>query len=102
MSLPLPTGERVGVRGAAPGAPALTPASSLGRWAHRHARWIFPAPAVLLVAVIIAYPIVYTVWMSLQEWFISSLTPPKFTGLANYQKILFGDVRFREAFGRTV
>jgi multiple sugar transport system permease protein len=54
------------------------------------------------VAVIIAYPIVYTVWMSLQEWFISSLTPPKFTGLANYQKILFGDVRFREAFLRTV
>jgi multiple sugar transport system permease protein len=90
------------VRGAAPGAPALTPASSFGRWAHRHARWLFPAPAVLLVAVIIAYPIVYTVWMSLQEWFISSLTPPKFAGLANYQKILLGDDRFRWAFLRTV
>ena len=103
MTLPLPSGERVGVRGAAaPGAPALAPASSLARWAHRHARWLFPAPAVLLVAAIIAYPIVYTVWMSLQEWFISSLTAPKFIGLANYQKILVADARFREAFFRTV
>jgi multiple sugar transport system permease protein len=74
----------------------------VGRWAHRNARWIFPAPAVLLVAAIIAYPIVYTVWMSLQEWFISSLTAPKFIGLANYQKILGADPRFRDAFFRTL
>ena len=46
-------------------------------------RWLFPAPAVVLVAVIIAYPIFYTVWMSLQDWFASSLTPPKLVGLAN-------------------
>jgi multiple sugar transport system permease protein len=57
---------------------------------------------VLLVAAIIVYPIVYTVWMSLQDWFASSLTPPKFIGLANYQKILVGDPRFREAVVRTL
>ena len=39
-----------------------------------------PRPRVLLVAVIIVYPIVYTVWMSLQEWSASSLTPPRFIG----------------------
>src|SRR5581483_5768177 len=72
------------------------------RFGHRHARWIFPAPAVLLVAAIIAYPIVYTVWMSLQDWFVSSLTPPRFIGVANYRKILFGDDRFRGAFLRTL
>ena len=63
-------------------APHVERSGPFGRWAHRHARWLFPAPAVLLVAAIIAYPIVYTVWMSLQEWFASSLTPPKFIGLA--------------------
>jgi multiple sugar transport system permease protein len=74
----------------------------LGRWAHRHARWLFPAPAVLLVAVIIVYPILYTVWMSLQEWFASSLAAPQFVGLANYHKIALADARFQEAVGRTV
>lgn len=74
----------------------------VGRWAHRHAPWLFPAPAAHLVAAIIAYPIAYTGWMSLQEWYASSLTAPKFIGVANYQKIVLGDPRFREAFVRTV
>jgi len=74
----------------------------LGGWAHRHARWLFPAPAIFLVVAIIAYPIAYTVWMSLQEWYASSLTAPKFIGLANYEKIAVGDPRFREAVVRTV
>jgi multiple sugar transport system permease protein len=87
---------------AVPASPGISASGRLGRWAHRHAAWLFPTPAVLLVAAIIAYPIAYTVWMSLQEWFISSLTAPKFIGLANYQKILLGDDRFREAFFRTL
>jgi multiple sugar transport system permease protein len=73
-----------------------------GRWAHRHARFLFPAPAVVLVAAIIAYPIAYTGWMSLQEWFASSVTPPKFIGLANYQRIVTADARFHHALARTV
>jgi multiple sugar transport system permease protein len=57
---------------------------------------------VLLVAVIIVYPIVYTGWMSLHEWSASSLTRPRFIGLANYGKILLSDARFREAVARTI
>ena len=74
----------------------------LGRWAHRHARWLFPAPAMLLVAAIVAYPIAYTAWMSAQEWAVSSLTPPRFVGGANYAKLLGDDSRFREAVARTI
>ena len=74
----------------------------LTRWAHRHAQWLFPAPAVLLVAVLIVYPIAYTGWMSFQEWSASSLSPPRFVGAANYTKILVGDARFREAVARTI
>jgi multiple sugar transport system permease protein len=76
--------------------PART-SGAVGRFVHRHARWIFPAPAVLLVAVIIVYPVVYTLWMSLHEWAISSVVRPRLVGLANYQKILFVDRDFREA-----
>ncbi len=71
-------------------------------WAHRHARWLFPAPAVIVVVVIVVYPIAYTGWMSLHEWFASSLTGPRFIGLANYTKIVLGDPRFREAVVRTI
>jgi multiple sugar transport system permease protein len=74
----------------------------LMRFAHRHARYIFPAPAFLVVGLIIVYPVFYTGWMSFQEWFASSLTLPKFIGGANYQRILTADPRFREAFFRTV
>ncbi len=72
------------------------------RFAHRHARFIFPAPAVITVALIIVYPLLYTGWMSLQQWYASSLTLPKFIGLANYQQILIADQRFQHAFFRTL
>ena len=57
---------------------------------------------MLLVAVIIVYPILYTVWMSLQEWSASSLVGPRFIGMANYHKIALADARFQEAVGRTI
>jgi multiple sugar transport system permease protein len=91
-----------GARAAAPTIARVRAPRRLGGWGHRNARWLFPAPAVFLVAAIIVYPIVYTVWMSLQDWFASSLTLPKFIGLANYRKILVGDPRFREAVVRTL
>ena len=74
----------------------------VSRFVHRHARYIFPAPAFIVVGLIVVYPVFYTGWMSLQEWFASSLTPPTFIGTANYQKILVADPRFREAFFRTL
>ena len=95
MSVPAATAD-LAARGPAPTASGLRAVAP-----HRHARWIFPAPAVLLVAAI-TYPVVYTVWMSLQDWFASSLTPPKLVGLANYRRILFGDPRFQMAVVRTL
>ena len=83
-------------------APGGVGVSRVSRFIHRNARYIFPAPAFLVVGVIIVYPVIYTGWMSLQEWFASSLTLPKFIGTANYQKILTADPRFREAFFRTL
>ena len=72
------------------------------RLAHRYAAFIFPAPAVIVVALIIVYPVLYTGWMSLQEWFASSVTLPKFIALANYQHLILADRRFQEAFFRTL
>jgi len=74
----------------------------ISRFTHRYAHFIFPAPALLMVACIIVYPVLYTGWMSLTEWFASSLTPPKFIAIENYTRIISADPRFREAFFRTI
>ncbi len=74
----------------------------ISRFTHRYAWLIFPAPAVLLVGLIIVYPVFYTGWMSLQEWYASSLTPPKFIALSNYWQAITADPRFQDAFFRTL
>jgi len=76
--------------------------SGLSYYAQRHARHLFPAPAFIVVGLIIVYPVFYTGWMSLQEWFASSLTPPKFIAIENYIRIITADPRFRDAFFRTI
>lgn len=53
------------------------------RWLH----WVLLAPALLLMAVMLYYPMIGTVFESFQE--TSFLSPdPKFVGLAMYQKIV--------------
>ncbi len=66
----------------------------------RHVRWIFPLPALLFVLVMMAFPIGYTVWISLTGWSLSAGTPPTFIGLKNYAAV-FQDARFGLAVLRT-
>lgn len=77
-------------------------AARVSRATHHYAPYIFPAPAVVTIVLIIVYPMLYTGWMSLHEWFPSSLTPPKFVGAANYVRLLLTDGRFHEALVRTL
>lgn len=82
--------------------PAAPLRGRLSRFAHRHARLLFPAPAVLVIGLVIAYPVAYTGWMSLQEWVIASTPRPRFIGLAHYQHLLTRDTRFHQALLRTL
>ncbi len=75
---------------------------AITRFVDRRAGWIFPAPAVLALFLLMIFPVVYTLWMSLQDWFVSSVTPPKFIGLMNYVRIFTGDERFRNAIVLTL
>jgi multiple sugar transport system permease protein len=91
--------------GGLPPSAAPTPArfdARVARFGHRYAPYIFPVPAVVVILLTIVYPVLYTGWMSLHDWFASSLTPPKFVALANYGHIVTADPRFREAFFRTL
>ena len=60
-----------------------------------------PAPAVMAIAAMMIFPVVYTFWLSFHEWFASSPKAPTFIGLDNYAKLILTDPRFQGAFLRT-
>jgi len=59
----------------------------------------FAIPALLVVGVVIVFPWLYTLYMSLHDWQVAS--PRVFVGLDNYAD-LAGNARFRGAVGRTL
>src|SRR5438105_2552192 len=67
--------------------------------ARRSALYWFIVPALLAIVAIIAFPWVFTLWMSLFDWKIGSSRT--FTGLGNYGALLT-DQRFIEAIGHTL
>jgi multiple sugar transport system permease protein len=62
-------------------------------WMDRNLKWVFTLPAVLFIALMVAFPIVYTGRISFYEWSMSAITPPKWVGLDNYVTLL-KDLRF--------
>jgi multiple sugar transport system permease protein len=57
-------------------------------------------PALLAMAVIMAFPLIYLIFMSVHKWSMIGYTPPAFVGPANFLA-LAGDQRFIDALGRT-
>lgn len=65
------------------------------------ASWLFPLPAVLVVAIMLAYPVGYTVWLSLHDLSPFNLDKPAWIGFENYATLL-KDTRFHAALERTI
>jgi len=70
-------------------------------FSYRYAPYIFPAPAVITILAIIAFPIIYVFRMSLYEWFMMGKSIPYFVGIKNYYRLLSEDPRFWYAVLRT-
>ncbi|MBE7555530.1 MAG: sugar ABC transporter permease [Anaerolineales bacterium] len=68
----------------------------------RHFAWIMPAPAVLIMLILMAFPIAYTVYLSVTKWSPTSFGSPEFIGLENYIKLITEDSRFLNAVWRTL
>jgi multiple sugar transport system permease protein len=75
--------------------------SSRALFSERNARYLMPAPAVIAIAAMMAFPVGYTFWLSFHEWFASSPKGPVFVGLENYSKLILTDPRFQGALVRT-
>lgn len=60
--------------------------------------WLFSLPAVLIVAAVIVFPWIFTLYMSVQDWKIGGEV--EFVGLRNFIE-LFKDPRFIESMAHT-
>lgn len=60
-------------------------------------RWeplAFASPSLGLIALVIAFPLAYSFWLSLQNFDLSVGSDYEFVGAKNYVEALFGDSRF--------
>lgn len=70
-------------------APPTTPARiSEGKRAERRLGWLLCAPAAVVMLAVTAYPIAYSVWLSLQRYDLRFPDEREFTGLSNYAAVL--------------
>lgn len=65
-------------------------------------RWLFPAPGVLALVALMVFPSGFNLYISLNEWFAASATPPQFVFLDNYLRLLTEDDAFPAAVARTL
>jgi len=74
-------------------------ATTRRRRAYARRYWMFAVPAAAVVLLVILFPWVFTLFMSVHDWKVTGATP--FVGLANYAKML-EDERFQWAIVRTL
>lgn len=64
--------------------------------------WLFSAPAVLLIAAFIVLPFLLAFYFSFTNERLISPRPTEWVGLANYERILFGEPRFWRALTNNI
>ncbi|MDR1934955.1 MAG: sugar ABC transporter permease [Candidatus Accumulibacter sp.] len=66
----------------------------------RHLRLLFPLPALIFIALLMIFPILYTLFLSFTNWNLTSGAPLSFVGLRSYARVLT-ESRFLDAIWRT-
>ena len=64
------------------------PRLSEGARAERRLGWMLCAPAVVVMLVVAAFPIIYAIWLSLQRYDLRFPQLAHFVGLSNYGAVL--------------
>ena len=66
----------------------------------RNLQILFPLPAIVFIALLMVFPILYTLYLSFTNWNLTSGMEPTFVGLTSYLRV-FSEPRFLQALGRT-
>jgi multiple sugar transport system permease protein len=73
----------------------------LSTWVERHLPVFFVAPSVSVLAVMMALPIGYTIYLAFNSWTGGRLVAPRFVGVQNFSDLFFRDSRFHAALWHT-
>lgn len=60
----------------------------MNRYIERNIVWIFPLPAAIFILLMMAFPVLYTFWVSFTDWSVASGGNVNFIGLKNYYDLL--------------
>ncbi len=66
----------------------------------RHLHILFPLPAIIFVALLMIFPVLYTLFLSFTNWNLTSGMPLSYNGINSYIRVL-SEPRFLHAVGRT-
>ena len=67
------------------------------------AGWLCLAPALIIFAILVVFPVIMSLCLSFTEWnFLSGLEGIKWKGLANFERLFTRDRKFMMALGNTV
>jgi multiple sugar transport system permease protein len=66
----------------------------------RNLQLLFPLPAIIFVAMLMVFPVLYTLFLSFTNWNLTSGDPLSFVGLKSYARVLT-EPRFLHALART-
>lgn len=75
---------------------------TMSGWANRHRKWIFAGPAMTFTAILIGFPVLWTIYLSLTNAQGSVRAPKSFIGLSNYTQVFSDTARFWPAVYRTL
>jgi multiple sugar transport system permease protein len=64
-------------------------------------RFMFIAPAILFVVVMMAFPLIYNAYLSLHSWMGGANVPPVYVGFDNFEQLFDAKSRFWPALSRT-
>ena len=54
----------------------------------RKTKYAFTLPALILIGIIVLFPIIYNLFMSMNSWFVASGKGPEWIGFKNYVNLL--------------
>jgi multiple sugar transport system permease protein len=68
----------------------------------RHFMLLLLLPSIIIIALVIGFPMLYSLYISFTNFNLTSPKVIEFIGFDNYINLLFNDSQFWKAFGRTV
>lgn len=76
--------------------------ATVSRYVDRHILPIYVGPTLVLLGLVMAFPIVFTMYLSFHQWIGGAIKPPEFLGFDNYIQMFAFDQRFRGALLNTI